>query len=149
MLVAPRPSMSTLDEPVVDQPVTFIELGPPSAAVEPFKQLVMRSHTSDLRLYCTVPTWSPSSDNCLDLLDLHKLRTQFLIFIHDLVQALRSSGVAASYVLVPSSSSRCIMCTGGCNDLASAVDILRKSPLDHRQNVLLADLGKSLCLIMT
>ncbi|KAJ7038205.1 hypothetical protein C8F04DRAFT_1393105 [Mycena alexandri] len=149
MLVASRPTVSPLDRPVIDQPVTFVELGPPNAAVEPFKQLVMRSQTSDMRLYCTVPTWSPSSDNCLDLHDLHQLRTKFLVFIHDLVQALRSSGVAASYVLVPSSSSRCIMCAGGCNDLASAVDILQKAPLDHRQTVLLADLSGCPCLIMT
>ncbi|KAJ7169901.1 hypothetical protein C8R46DRAFT_1090476, partial [Mycena filopes] len=90
----------------------------------------MRSQVSDLRLSCTVPTWNPSSDNCLDLHDLNQLRTKFLAFIHDLVRALRTSGVAASYVLVPSSSSRCIMCAGGCTDLASALDILQKqSPL--------------------
>ncbi|KAF8216244.1 hypothetical protein K438DRAFT_1705306 [Mycena galopus ATCC 62051] len=130
-LVAPRPlpSESTLDKPVDVRSVNFTELGPPSDAVEPFKQLILRSHTSDLRLSCTVPTWSPSSDNCLDLHDLHQLRTKFLVFIHDLVQALRSSGIAASYVLVPSSSSRCIMCAGGCSDLASAVDILQKTSL--------------------
>ncbi|KAJ7225515.1 hypothetical protein GGX14DRAFT_420871, partial [Mycena pura] len=133
-----------------DPAVSFIELGPPSDAVEPFKQLVMRSQVSDLRLYCTVPTWSPSSDHCLDLHDLHQLRSKFLVFIHDLVQALRSSDIAASYVLVPSNSSRCIMCAGGCSDLASAVEILQKACLDdiRQHNVLLADVGCP-CLILT
>ncbi|KAJ6604649.1 hypothetical protein DFH09DRAFT_1300836 [Mycena vulgaris] len=141
-------SSSPLLQPVDDHPITFTELGAPSDAVEPFKQLVLRSHVSELRLYCTVPTWNSSSDNCLDLQELHQLRTKFLILIHDIVQALRSSGVAASYVLVPSNSSRCIMCAGGCSDLASAVDILQKTPLDNRNNVLLADLGCP-CLIIT
>ncbi|KAJ7254113.1 hypothetical protein B0H12DRAFT_1184373 [Mycena haematopus] len=147
-LVAPRPLPSLLDKPVDVRAVNFIELGPPCDAIEPFKQLILRSHTSDLRLYCTVPTWSPSSDNCLDLHDLHSLRTKFLLFIHDLVRALQSSGVAASYVLVPSSSSRCILCAGTCADLASAIDILKKTSLpDTRQNVLLADLGCP-CLVV-
>ncbi|KAJ7181658.1 hypothetical protein C8R43DRAFT_969784 [Mycena crocata] len=132
VLVASRSSLPMLDQSALmqcDRPVTFTELGAPSDAVEPFKQLVMRSHTSDLRLYCTVPTWNSSADNCLDLHDMHQLRSKFLAFIHDLVQALRSSGVAASYALIPSNSSRCIMCAGGCSDLASAVDILQKTPL--------------------
>ncbi|KAJ7103534.1 hypothetical protein B0H15DRAFT_812619 [Mycena belliarum] len=137
-----------LPSPHDDAAVTFTELGPPSDAVEPFKQLVMSSHASELRLYCTVPTWNSSSDNCLDLQELHQLRTKFLVLIHDIVQALRSSGVAASYVLVPSNSSRCIMCAGGYSDLASAVAILQKTPQDHRNNVLLADLGCP-CLVIT
>ncbi|KAJ6575113.1 hypothetical protein B0H19DRAFT_1127217 [Mycena capillaripes] len=147
-LVASRSPLPLLEQPVDDRPVTFIELGPPSDAVEPFKQLVLRSHTSDLRLYCTVPTWSSSSDHCLDLHDLHQLRSKFLVFIHDLVQALRSSGISASYVLVPSSSSRCILCAGGCTDLASAVDVLQKTPLENRGNVLLVDLGCPCVIVM-
>ncbi|KAF7339473.1 Poxc laccase transcription factor [Mycena sanguinolenta] len=97
----------------------------------------------------SIPTWSPSSDICLDLHDLHSLRTKFLLLIHDLVRALRSSGVAASYVLVPSSSSRCILCAGACGDLASAIDKLQKTSLpdDTRPNVLLADLGCP-CLVV-
>ncbi|KAJ7706183.1 hypothetical protein B0H17DRAFT_1192703 [Mycena rosella] len=143
-------SRSPLPIPSIQQDcaITFTELGPPSDAVEPFKQLILRSHASELRLYCTVPTWNSSSDNCLDLQELHQLRTKFLILIHDIVQALRSSGVAASYVLVPSSSSHCIMCAGGCSDLASAVGILQKTRLDNRHGVLLADLGVP-CLIIT
>ncbi|KAJ7492620.1 hypothetical protein FB451DRAFT_1388986 [Mycena latifolia] len=147
-MVALVASRSPLPSPHQDPTVTFTELGPPSDAVEPFKQLVLRSHASELRLYCTVPTWNSSFDNCLDLQELHQLRTKFLILIHDIVQALRSSGVAASYVLVPSSSSHCIMCAGGCSDLASAVDILQKTPLDSRHSVLLADLGCP-CLVIT
>ncbi|KAJ7487597.1 hypothetical protein B0H11DRAFT_2230344 [Mycena galericulata] len=150
-LIAPRSPLPSLDQHVhVQRPVTFTELGAPSDAVEPFKQLIMRSHASDLRLACTVPTWSSSSDNCLDLHDLHQLRTKFLVFIHDLVQSLRSSGVAASYVLVPSSSSRCILCAGGCTELASAVALLQRTPLEqeHEHSVLLADIGCP-CLIIT
>ncbi|KAJ6509534.1 hypothetical protein C8R47DRAFT_30599 [Mycena vitilis] len=138
-LVASRLALSSLDQPIHDdRSVAFIELGPSSDAVEPFKQLILQSHIADLRLYCTVPT---GSDNCLDLHDLHQLRSKFLVFIHNLVQTLRSSGMTVSYVLVPSSSSRCIMCAGGCTDLASAVDIMQKTPLENRQNVLYADLG--------
>ncbi|KAJ7783786.1 hypothetical protein DFH07DRAFT_789098 [Mycena maculata] len=152
-VVAPRSSFPSLDQALHvqrDCPVLFTELGPPSDAVEPFKQLVLRSHTTDLRLYCTVPTWSSSSDNCLDLHDLHQLRAKFLVLIHDIVHALRSSGVTASYVLVPSNSSRCILCAGGCDDLASAIALLQKTPLEpkHQQNVLLADIGCP-CLIIT
>ncbi|KAJ7357366.1 hypothetical protein DFH08DRAFT_851763 [Mycena albidolilacea] len=139
-VVAPFPSLSTLDKPIDVSPVSFVELGPPRDAVELFKQLILQSHTPSLRLYCTVPTWCPTSENCLDLHDLHEMRTKFLVFIHDLVQALRSSGIATSYVLVPSSSSRCILSAGGS---AAMVDILQKTtlPVDTRQAVLLADLG--------
>ncbi|KAJ7630935.1 hypothetical protein FB45DRAFT_916972 [Roridomyces roridus] len=131
-------------------------------------RLVMRSHVSELRLSCTMPTWSSSSDHCmsavlsssnidrstpgLDLHDLHELRAVFIVFIHEIVKALRSSGVNASYVLVPSNSSRCVILAGRCNELASAVSILQNTPLeklekDHHQ-VLLADVG-SPCLVIT
>jgi hypothetical protein len=76
-------------------------------------RLVLQSGKSAVRLYCTVPTWSSSSDICmfpwpsvnyvspipksgLDLHDLHELRSRFLLFIHDLLQSLRSSGVRLS-----------------------------------------------------
>ncbi|KAF7347834.1 putative poxc laccase transcription factor [Mycena venus] len=90
---SPLPSLS---KPVDDPPVNFIEAGPSNSCQsmsDPFTAgLILRTHSSDLRLYCTVPTWSSSSDTCLDLHDLHQLRTKFLVFIHDLVHALRSSG---------------------------------------------------------
>ncbi|KAI0308205.1 hypothetical protein B0F90DRAFT_1621768, partial [Multifurca ochricompacta] len=59
---------------------------------------------------CTVPTWSSSSDICIDLHDLHDLRSRSLHFIHDLVNSLRESGVRASYTLAPSNSPLCLIC---------------------------------------
>ncbi|KAJ6610913.1 hypothetical protein B0H10DRAFT_2058601 [Mycena sp. CBHHK59/15] len=152
-LILTRSPPSSLDHPVSvqrDFPVALTELGSLIDAIEPFKQAVMRSKPDAVRLYCTVPMWnSGSSGNCLDLHDLHQLRTRFLVFIHDLLQTLRSSGVAASYALVPSNSSRCIVCAGPTSSIqASAADILQKTPLAQRQNVLLADLGFP-CLIIT
>lgn len=35
----------------------------------------------------------------VDLYDLHNLRAKYLVFIHDLVQSLRSSGV--SFGIIP------------------------------------------------
>ncbi|KAJ6519817.1 hypothetical protein C8R45DRAFT_36701 [Mycena sanguinolenta] len=73
----------------------------PASSYSHSERLILRTHASDLRLYCTVPTWSPSSDICLDLHDLHSLRTKFLLLIHDLVRALRSSGVCPRTTMLP------------------------------------------------
>ncbi|KAK7064232.1 hypothetical protein R3P38DRAFT_31425 [Favolaschia claudopus] len=140
-VVGIRSSLPSASKPV--DHLDFVELGLLDA-VEPFKRL--RSQSADeLQLYCTVPTWSTSSDNCLDLDDFQQLRSKVLT----LVKSLRSSGIA-SYVLVPSSSSRCIVCVRRCPDLSSAVDTLQKItlPVHNRQNVLLADLGGGPCLVI-
>jgi hypothetical protein len=78
------------------------------------ERLLTSKHEDSVRLYCTVPTWSPSSDICMhlrlassyrgeggindgtlgiDLHDLYTLRSRSLHFIHDLVNSLRESGV--------------------------------------------------------
>jgi hypothetical protein len=76
----------------------------------PDDRLLTAMHEDSVRLYCTVPTWSPSSDICMelrsaspyridagipgiDLHDLNTLRSRSLHFIHDLVNSLRESGV--------------------------------------------------------
>jgi hypothetical protein len=76
----------------------------------PHDRLLTAMHEDSVRLYCTVPTWSPSSDICMewrsvsphtidtgipgiDLHDLNTLRSRSLHFIHDLVNSLRESGV--------------------------------------------------------
>ncbi len=74
-------------------------------------RLLTATHEDSVRLYCTVPTWPPSSDICMkwrseslphiidtdisgiDLHDLNTLRSRSLHFIHDLVNSLRESGV--------------------------------------------------------
>ncbi|ETW87209.1 hypothetical protein HETIRDRAFT_166745 [Heterobasidion irregulare TC 32-1] len=70
------------------------ELGNVRDALKPTTELLSRSvHDQSVRLYCTVPTWAPSSDLCIDLHDLHDLRSRSLLFIHNLVESLRASGV--------------------------------------------------------
>ena len=92
----------------------------------------------------------------LDLHDHQELRSKFLLFIHDLLQSLRSSGVSffsyaslpqyfgshdmclfcircnqisASYSLAPSSSSLCLVCLKPIN-----VDVLQQIQ-DSRENL--------------
>lgn len=77
-------------------------------------RLLTAMHEDSVRLYCTVPTWSPSSDICMewrsvsphiidhgitgiDLHDLNTLRSRSLHFIHDLVNSLRESGVSRKF----------------------------------------------------
>ncbi|KZT44373.1 hypothetical protein SISSUDRAFT_1123910 [Sistotremastrum suecicum HHB10207 ss-3] len=57
---------------------------------------------STVRVLCTVPTWTPSSPTFTDLHDLHNLRSRSLVFIHELLSALRAAGIQASYILAPS-----------------------------------------------
>ncbi|OAX30793.1 hypothetical protein K503DRAFT_166743 [Rhizopogon vinicolor AM-OR11-026] len=35
-----------------------------------------------VHLHCSVPMWSSPSDTCLDLHNLHDLRSRILLFIH-------------------------------------------------------------------
>ncbi|THH21553.1 hypothetical protein EW146_g13 [Bondarzewia mesenterica] len=89
----------------------YLQLGNVHDALKPITELLSRSfHDQAIRLYCTVPTWAPSSDICIDLHDLHDLRSRSLLFIHELVESLRASGVSASYTLAPSNSSLCLVC---------------------------------------
>jgi hypothetical protein len=78
-------------------------------------RMLTSTHEDSVRLYCTVPTWSPSSNICMelrtvsphiidtdilgvDLHDLNALRSRSLHFIHDLVNSLRESGVRRNLV---------------------------------------------------
>ncbi|KAF9015160.1 hypothetical protein BDQ17DRAFT_1340591 [Cyathus striatus] len=98
------------------------ELGNLDDAVDSFKKLIIHSGRVSVRLHCTIPTWSATSETCLDLHDLNELRSRFLLFIHDLRQSLRASGIAASYSLIPSNSSVCLVCAVPPNAGASAVN---------------------------
>lgn len=96
-----------------------------------YSRMISRSGHS-VRLHCTIPTWCPASDTCKfrfqpvyqtphhnlldgDLHDLHDLRTRFLLFIHNLLESLRSSGVGRVTPLcgTPAQRSfpdRCLIC---------------------------------------
>jgi hypothetical protein len=154
----------------------------------------LQSGNSAVRLHGTVPTWSSSSDICmfpllfnfmpliqksgLDLHDLHELRSRFLLFIHDLLQSLRSSGVrpsrsknlfemylpcrqvVASYSLAPSSSSLCLVCAlppglGTSQVTASVVEMLKSTEFGKRSGVwpptrfISSDMPQRQCLTCT
>ncbi|KZS92955.1 hypothetical protein SISNIDRAFT_91155 [Sistotremastrum niveocremeum HHB9708] len=72
-----------------------------NSALKPFLRTVVKSG-STVRVLCTVPTWTPSSPTFTDLHDLHNLRSRSLVFIHELLSALRAAGIQASYILAPS-----------------------------------------------
>ena len=147
--MAPIPSVDTR------QPkIQLNELGTTCDSVEPFTQLILRSGKPAVRLHCTVPTWSPSSDICLDLHDLHELRSRSLLFIHDVLHSLRSSGVSASYCLAPSDSPLCLVCAltpglGASQITSSAHDLIKDAQLREKEHVLLADLESGPCLVIT
>ncbi|KII86436.1 hypothetical protein PLICRDRAFT_44030 [Plicaturopsis crispa FD-325 SS-3] len=133
--------------------VVLNELGSLCDAVEPFTQLIGRAGQS-VRLHCTIPTWAPSSDTCLDLLDFHDLRSRFLIFIHKVLESLRASGVYATYHLTPSNSPLCLICAlppdmSAFKAQHAAIDALQHTHLDKKDNVMLADLEHGPALIIT
>ncbi|KAF8203661.1 hypothetical protein BJ912DRAFT_940654 [Pholiota molesta] len=139
-------ALSQKDGP--EQQIMSRELGNVHDAVVSFTDLLVRSGTTSIRLHCTVPTWSSSTDTCLDLYDLHELKSRFLLFIHDLLQSLRSSGVSASYSLAPSSSSLCLIC-----QKPVSVDVLQQlqgsSDKFRRDQVTLVDMEGGHCLVIT
>jgi len=94
----PKNGRSGLSVARIDE-VTCVE-----DSLQHFEQMVASSGRPFVRLHCTVPTWSPSSTHCTDLHDLHDLRSRSLLFVHDLLNALRSVGVQATYHLAPSDS---------------------------------------------
>ncbi|KAI0001617.1 hypothetical protein BJV77DRAFT_1057486 [Russula vinacea] len=117
-------------------------------------RLLTSTHEDSVRLYCTVPTWSPSSDIYLDLHDLNTLRSRSLHFIHDLVNSLRESGVSASYKLMPSNSPLCMICA--CHSRLdtnaiqlSAQDAYTKMKMGVRERVLLVELEDGPALVVT
>ncbi|KIK93737.1 hypothetical protein PAXRUDRAFT_828651 [Paxillus rubicundulus Ve08.2h10] len=138
---------------VVQQDLHLNELGNLTDAVEPFAKLVGRSGCS-VRLHCSVPMWCPSSDTCYDLHDLHDLRSRSLLFIHDLLESLRSDGISASYRLAPSNSSSCFICALP-TELSvpklrtTMVEILQNIKINSREKVFLADLEYGPALIIS
>ncbi|KAG5731733.1 hypothetical protein E4T56_gene838 [Termitomyces sp. T112] len=134
------------------QPKAFCELANLSDSVEPFTQSIMRLGKTDIQLHCAVPTWSSSSDRCLDLHDLHELRTRFLTFIHNVIRSLRTLGVLATYRLAPSSSPLCFVCAvvAGLESsqvTAKVCDQLMNTTLGKRENILV-DLQAGPCLVI-
>ncbi|KAH8100715.1 hypothetical protein BXZ70DRAFT_1064822 [Cristinia sonorae] len=132
--------------------VTFNELGNFRDAVEPFVTLLSRSGPS-VRLHCTVPTMC-SADSCIDLHDLQALRARSLVFVHELVEALRASGIAASYRLQPSSCPLCVICALPPNIDANRVKTaaaaaVKDAHLELKERALLARLEDGLALVLT
>ncbi|KAF9568389.1 hypothetical protein CPC08DRAFT_757491 [Agrocybe pediades] len=125
------------------------EIGDLRDAIVSFTSLTVDSGRASVRLFCTVPTWSASTDTCLDLHDLNELRSRFLVFVHDLLQSLRASGVSASYSLSPSSSPLCVIGHRPL-DTATVLDKLHQSKGTlKKEQVALVDVDNVTCLIMT
>ncbi|KAJ3535469.1 hypothetical protein NM688_g6969 [Phlebia brevispora] len=133
--------------------VELNELGDLQDAVEPFAKLISRSGRS-VRLYCTVPTTIPSSDFFVDAQDMQDLRTRSLVFVHNLVEALRAQGIPASYRLQPSSCPLCVVCalppdTDANKVKTAALEAVENAHLQLREKALLADLEDGLALVIT
>ncbi|KAF8481944.1 hypothetical protein DFH94DRAFT_691578 [Russula ochroleuca] len=149
MLSLPSQSMTS-----ADAREAAISMGNIQDALKPITELLTSTHEDSVRLFCTVPTWSPSSDICLDLHDLNTLRSRSLHFIHDLVNSLRESGVTASYKLMPSNSPLCLICA--CHSRLdtnaiqlSAQDAYTKMKTGVRERVLLVELEDGPALVVT
>lgn len=141
-----------MPSPSAKQELQLNELGSLTDAVEPFARLLSQTGRS-VRLHCSVPMWS-SSDICLDLHDLHDLRSRILLFIHNLLESLRSAGIPASYRLAPSNSSLCFICAlptelSVPKVRSAAVEILQNANIHAREKVLLADLECGPALIIS
>jgi len=129
------------------------ELGNLEDALEPFAKLISQSGSS-VRLHCTVPTMCMPSDGYVDLHDLQALRNRSLLFVHDLVEALRASGVTASYRLQPSNCPMCLVCAlppdlDANKVKAAALAVVENAHICLREKVLLADLEDGLALVIT
>ncbi|KAH9835543.1 uncharacterized protein C8Q71DRAFT_762506 [Rhodofomes roseus] len=135
------------------QDVQLNELGDLQDALEPFAQLIRKSGHS-VRLHCTIPT-ACSSSASYDLHDLHDLRTRSLLFVHNLIETLRASGIPASYRLQPSNSHLCVICAlpmglDANRMKAAAVAAVENARFECRsEKALLADLQDGLALIIT
>ncbi|KAF8622456.1 hypothetical protein AX15_006979 [Amanita polypyramis BW_CC] len=134
--------------------IHFNEVGTLDKAVHSFTNVLCQSGKTAIRLHCTVPTWSPSYDTNLDLHDVNELRSRLLLFIHDLLQSLRSVDIIASYSLLPSNSPVCFVWALPPNLRAphlqfNGEELLKNSQINRRNNVLLADSQSGPCLIIT
>ncbi|KAF9481433.1 hypothetical protein BDN70DRAFT_876417 [Pholiota conissans] len=147
LLIYPPATVLPQKDTSEDQ-VQLRELGKAEDAVVSFTNLLVKTGTTSIRLHCTVPTWSSSTDTCLDLYDLHQLKSRFLLFVHDLLQSLRAAGISASYSLSPSSSSLCLIC-----QKPVSIDIFQQlqesSDKFKREQVTLIEAESGPCLIIT
>ncbi|KAF8640334.1 hypothetical protein AX17_000006 [Amanita inopinata Kibby_2008] len=142
--------------PLDDRPAKlhFNELGTLGNAVDSFTKMLSRSGKTAVRLHCTVPTWSPSYDTCLDLHDLNELRSRALLFVHDLLQSLRAADIIASYSLTPSNLPVCLVWALPPDLSASqlqfdANELLKYVQASKRDNVFVADSKNTPCLVIT
>ncbi|KAJ3828283.1 hypothetical protein EV361DRAFT_889300 [Lentinula raphanica] len=122
-------------------------------AIQTFTQVLAQSGRSAVQLHCSVPTWNTESNSCLDLHDLNHLRSKSLVVIHDLVKSLRSSGIFATYSLVPAHSPLCLVCASSPGFDATrintrAASLLQNAKLDIGEHVLLANLERCPSLII-
>ncbi|KAG1769220.1 hypothetical protein CY34DRAFT_798883 [Suillus luteus UH-Slu-Lm8-n1] len=152
-MVSVVPRSFSMPSPSAKQELQLNELGSLTDAVEPFARLLSQTGRS-VRLHCSVPMWSSPSDICLDLHDLHDLRSRILLFIHNLLESLRSAGIPASYRLAPSNSSLCFICAlptelSAPKVRSAAVEILQNANIHAREKVLLADLECGPALIIS
>ncbi|KAH9950346.1 hypothetical protein B0H21DRAFT_819159 [Amylocystis lapponica] len=154
MSVMPTPAHLPLH--VVDhrpKDVELNELGDLQDALEPFAQLIRKSGCS-VRLYCTIPTLCSPNNTCFDLYDLHDLRARSLLFVHNLVESLRASGIPASYRLQPSDCPLCVVCAlpqglDATRVKAAATEAVMNAHIHLKDKALLADLEDGLALVIT
>ncbi|KAG6336572.1 hypothetical protein ID866_2510 [Astraeus odoratus] len=98
--------------------------------------------------------WSPSSDTCHDLHELNDLRSRSLLFIHNLLESLRSNGISASYCLAPSNTTLCFICALP-TELSvpkvrtAILEMLQNARISTKEKVLLADLEHGPALIIS
>ncbi|OCH96151.1 hypothetical protein OBBRIDRAFT_366678 [Obba rivulosa] len=129
--------------------VELNELGNLQDALEP----LIRQSAQAVRLHCTIPTLSSPSDS-YDLHDLHDLRSRSLLFVHNLVETLRASGITASYRLQVANCPLCLVCVlppdlDANRVRAAAVAAIRGHKLKTKERALLADLEDGLALVIT
>ncbi|GBE77949.1 hypothetical protein SCP_0108310 [Sparassis crispa] len=132
--------------------VELNELGDLADALEPFAKMIKQS-TRSVRLHCTVPTLA-ASNTCFDLHDLHDLRARSLLFVHNLVETLRVSGIPASYRLQLTSCPLCLVCAlppdlDSTKIKAAALSAVRDAHLQLKDKAFLADLEDGLALVIT
>ncbi|KIY71622.1 hypothetical protein CYLTODRAFT_418689 [Cylindrobasidium torrendii FP15055 ss-10] len=123
-------------------------------AVEPFTRAIQKSGLASVKLYCAVPTWAPPNDPCFDLHDLHELRGRCILFLHEMLQSLRLSGMQVTYNLVPCEYALCLISASapdvaGSQVKSCALDLLRDSQSIKRENIILAQLSSYPSLIIT
>ncbi|KAF9652011.1 hypothetical protein BDM02DRAFT_3184007 [Thelephora ganbajun] len=136
------------------QPPNLSELVSIQDAIEPFASLYRHTGQS-VRLNCIVPTCYPR-DAYYDLHDLHDIQSRSLVYLHNLVEALRAAGIPTSYKLSPSVTplSMCLVFAipPGSDPLKAKMtvcDAVRSANTFPREKVLIASLENGPALIIT